>query len=166
MKFTGTKNIDILKNVVGISSSVSITTANNCWLGLFTTMPSGVSGSGGVEPSAADNYERMEIHSMMSETYKSYSQGEASATTHTDRVGNAYNINFNVAIDPDDDTVVTGQDWGTIVGVGLFSSRTAATPYAWASLETPVSVPTGWGLRFLPGRFEISIDEIVANAST
>lgn len=168
MKFINNTNLDILKDTLGVGSttSISIGSKGNCWLGLLTAIPSGSSSSAS-EPPRTSNYDRVNIavNGGLSNAYKSYSLQEQAVTTHYDRLGNTYNIRFNPAIDPDDEEATTGFDWTGIVAVGLFKERTGSNLYAWAELPSSVTVQTGWSLNFLPGRFEISIGEIIANPS-
>ena len=70
-------------------------------IGLFTTMPE-EDGTGGVEP-AADEYARV-----------AYGPGEAFWTVATDGSGEVTNADYIVFPDP------TGDDWGTILGVGIY----------------------------------------------
>lgn len=148
----------LLNNIAGKSTSAQIGANGNCWLGLFTTLP-GDSGTGGVEPSASDNYARIEIHSLMNTTYKSFSLGESTATAHDRRIGNVNDINFNPAIDPDDPSAVSGFDWGTIIGIGLFTAQTGGTPYAWGSLTSSITVNTQSTFHMLAGRLEVILTE-------
>ena len=107
MLLTLTKSSQILANICGQSTNVSIGSHENCWLGLFTTKPD-ANGTGGVEVSTTDtNYSRVEIHSVMQASNRS--------------IKNIYDINFNAAIVPSNPSALTGADWGTIVAFGLFT---------------------------------------------
>lgn len=144
------KSAAILNNICGKSSSVTIGTQDNCWLGLFTTKP-GADGTGGVEVGSGKNYSRVEISTFMGVTDRS--------------AINTADINFNAAIVPSDPDAQTGADWGTIVAFGLFTSKTGSTLYAWGDLDQPVTVNTHNTLHFLTGKFEIYLDEVAASAS-
>lgn len=152
MLLSTAKSAALLENICGKSSSVSVTTSGNAWLGLFTTKPNS-SGSGGVEVSSSGkNYSRVEISSFMSATNRS--------------IVNTNDINFNAAIVPSDPTAQTGADWGTIVAFGLFTARTGGTLYAWGDLESSVTVNTQNTLHFLAGKFELFLDESVSASAT
>lgn len=158
MLLSPTASQALLNNIAGKSSSVQIGSNGNCWLGLLTTLPTDA-GTGAVEPSASDNYTRIEIHSLMNTTYKSFSLGEQTATAHDRRIGNTSDLNSNVATDPEDPDTPKGHSWGTIVGLGLFSAQTGGNPYAWTSLSSPFSVAAGGAAHLLAGRVEIIITE-------
>lgn len=139
-----TKSSDTLTNIFGKSSSVSIGSNGNCWLGLYTTAPSS-SGTGGVEVGSGKNYARVEIHGVMQVTNRT-------ATNISD-------INFNPAINPSDPSAASGYDWGTIVAVGLFTSATGGSPYAWGTLDTSVTVLTQQSFHILAGDLEVNLTE-------
>lgn len=151
MLLSTAKSTALLENICGKSSSVTIGSNNNCWLGLYTTKPSDA-GSGGVEVGSGKNYSRVNISSLMTATGRS--------------IVNSSDINFNAAIVPSDPTAVTGADWGTIVAFGLFTSQTGGTVYAWGSLDSSVTVNTQNTLHFLTGKFEIFLDESVSASAT
>ena len=139
-----TKSSDTLTNIFGKSSSFSIGSNGNCWLGLFTTAPQS-DGTGGVEVGSGKNYARVEIHNVMSITNRK-------ATNNAD-------INFNPAINPADPSAASGYDWGTIVAVGLFTASTGGTLYAWGTLDTSVSVTTKQSFHILTGDLEVNLTE-------
>lgn len=151
MLLSTAKSASLLENICGKSSSVSIGSNNNCWLGLYTTKPSDA-GSGGVEVGSGKNYSRVNISSLMSATGRS--------------IVNTNDINFNAAIVPSDPDAQTGADWGTIVAFGLFTSQTGGTVYAWGDLDESVTVNTQNTLHFLTGKFEIFLDESVSASAT
>ena len=151
MLLSTAKSTALLENICGKSTSVSIGSNNNCWLGLYTTKPN-ASGTGGVEVGAGKNYSRVNITSFMNATNRS--------------IANTSDINFNPAIVPSDPSAVTGADWGTIVAFGLFTTQTGGTVYAWGDLESPVTVNTQNSLHFLTGKFEIFLDESVSASAT
>lgn len=142
MKLAQAKSAALLENLTGNNVSVQIGEKDNCWLGLFTTMPA-ADGTGGIEPSPTKNYARIEIHTCFT-NFNNYS------------VTNSRDINCNAAIVPSDPTAASGADWGEIVGFGLFASDNAITPYAWGELTEPVTVNTQSTLHFLAGKFTIT----------
>lgn len=151
MLLSRTASAALLNHLCGKSSSVSIGSNGNCWLGLFTTKPI-EEGTGGVEVSSANtNYTRINISSLMSATNR--------------QAINLNDINFNAAIVPSDPDAQTGADWGTIVAFGLFTTQTGGSPYAWGDLLTPVTVNTQNTLHFLTDNFEIILDEVSSSAS-
>jgi len=175
MYLSTTHSDNFLKALCGINGSVTFVPSGACYLGLYTTVP-GANGTGGVEVatpgSNTKNYARVEISGNMSLTYKSASLGESVPTTHTRRIGNASDINYNAAIDTtlaDPDQSVNSA-WGEIKGIGIFSAATGGTPVAWAAFDPAdyVTVAAKNSFHFYAGRFEIYIDDagnIAATAS-
>ena len=139
-----TASSSTLSNIFGKSSSFSIGSLNNCWLGLFTTAPQS-DGTGYVEVGSGKNYARVEIHSFISATNR--------------KATNSSDINFNPAINPADPETASGYDWGSIVAVGLFNSATGGAPYAWGTLDTAISVLTKQSFHILAGDLEVNLTE-------
>ncbi|MBP5269370.1 MAG: hypothetical protein ILO42_00265 [Clostridia bacterium] len=137
------KSAAVLGNLCGKSDNVAIGVKDNCWLGVFITKPSS-DGTGGVEPSAENNYSRVNISWLMNATNRS--------------IVNLYDINFNMATDPSDRSVASGHDWGTVVGFGLFSAQTGGTLYGWGDLSASITINTGNSLNFGAGNFEVFLD--------
>lgn len=177
MLLSTTKSASLLNNIVGKSASVSIGTNGACYLALFTTMPSD-SGTGYVEVSANyTHYSRERIDTIMNTTYQSHALSEASATSHSRRIGNADDIMFGQAYNPDNPDATTGADWGTLVGWGLFSVSTVGSgdPYAWGLLgerdangdfvPEAVTISTHDVFLFRKGCFELYIEDGDVQAS-
>lgn len=144
------KSEALLTNLSGKSSSASIGSYENCWLGLLTTLPAD-DGTGAAEPGSGKNYARVEIHSLMSVS---------------SRVAqNSDDIDFHADYDESDPSAATGADWGTIKGVGLFTSRTGNTMYAWGKLTQDVTVSTHNTLHIRKNKLKITLTEVTASAS-
>ena len=148
--FIGTSQASaILTDLLGLlpstTSSHIFTSNRNCWLGLYTTLPSST-GSGGVEPSTSNNYARVEISQFMTVTGRT--------------AKNTQDINFSADINPSDPTDTSHDyDWGPILGFGLFVSRTASAPYAWGTIDPAVTVEVQTTPHFLKEKFNIEITD-------
>lgn len=169
MKLSATQRTALLGNMCGKSGNISIGQQNNAWLGLFVTATSSTPGAVelaegvyGVEVSG-NNYERVEVHNIMSTTYISHSLNESVATAHNDRIGNTEEIKFNMALNPSDPSSSTGGDWGTVIGYGLFTAQTNGTLYAMGTFAQSITVDTKWAVHIIKGWCEFILEGESAN---
>ena len=144
---------------VGAATSVPIGAYLSCYIGLSTADPT-TDGSGFSEPATSKGYKRLECHELMSTTYKSYAKNETEDTAHTRRIGNKDELSFHEACLIDNPDSETGADWGKITHIGLFTSESGGTPYAWCKLdnENGVTISTHQKFIFRAGHFELYLD--------
>lgn len=164
MKLSATKRAALLGNMCGQSASITIGQANNTWLGLYVSATSSTPGAVELAPNvygvevSGNNYERVNIHDVMSMTYISHSLNESEATEHNDRIGNTEEIKFNMALNPSDPSSSTGGDWGTVIGYGLFTNKAAGTLYAMGTFTQAITVTTKWAVHIIKGWCEFILN--------
>lgn len=98
---------------------------NTHYVGLSTTQPTEAGGNVS-EPSAAAGYTRMPIGALN--------------TTKSAQIANDDIIFFNETL----------ASWGTITHFCLYESETAATPYFWGELTTPVEITVEGDTTYVP----------------
>lgn len=177
MKLSTTLSHNLLEHLTGKSQSLNVGAYQNCWLALYVScsqsdagavefIPSNDTSTGiyGKEVGSDNNYARINIYSLMNRNYMSYKKRETTDTPHDYQIGNKTDINFNAAIDPSNpESQSSAYDWGTIIGVGLFTQSTGGSPYAIGLLNdydtNPPQVTVHTSFHFYRGRFEIFLNE-------
>ncbi len=156
MKLSTTLTQNILTNLCGRSGAhtVTIGAENNCWAALYVGDPE----NGGTELSAR-GYERVNISSLMSMTYQSYSLGETANVAHSRRIGNASQISFPEAVKSD--ILVDaehGGRWALADHWALFTAKTGGSPMAWGELDEPIATDTHQVFIVRKGHLEIYME--------
>lgn len=171
MKLSTTLSHNLLEHLTGKSQSLNVGAYQNCWLALYVSCNQSDAGAVefangvyGKEVGSGKNYSRTNIYNIMNRTYMSYKKGESADTPHDYQIGNQTDINFNAAINPSDpESQSSSFDWGTVIGVGLFSQSAGGTPYAIGLLNgydtNPPQVTVHTSFHFYRGRFEIFLNE-------
>lgn len=123
---------------------------DNAYLGLLTKMPD-KDGNGYEEPAEGANYLRINLHKAI------ISGGSCITYAAADEVnGGTYIENDEIFVFVE----VEGSSWGTIIGIGVFSSpkpRGGDKPQTWARLTTPITTQPGKVPLFRLGEFRTTL---------
>lgn len=137
----GTKILDAL-TAAGAST---VTFSSEPYLGLFTTMPN-EDFTGGEEPTGCPEYQRIPLNAKGLNNLKLMKA--ATVTTaevqEVDEDGNIVKSTKQIATVENQERIywpeAESAAMGTLVGIGVFASKTAATPFLMANFKTPIEV--------------------------
>lgn len=136
MPFSNTYAQQILNYTLG--KTKTLTAPSYVYLGLSSNDPEAAGGN--FAELSGGNYARVLI-SQTGETYP-----DLIGTASDRAIGNSKQINWNKA----------SADWATAKGFGLFPSATGGTPFFYAKLDAPVTVPQGAVALFEPDGFGLN----------
>lgn len=136
MPFSTTYANNILNWAMGKSASLS--GHNTVYVGLCTNDPEATGGT--FTELSGKGYARVLVGQYNNEHVGVMGSADARAVTNTKQ------LNF---------TRATDGAWDTVNGYGLFTDKTGGTPFFYAKLKQPVTVPDGAVFLFDPGDLKI-----------